>query len=222
MIDREPTDSLATRLRTVAKEIKDNITQQSAAGAEALINISDMFLLCAGALDEKDRYAVNLRSAIGELSEENESLTAALHALKKELVGIQPELDLLDSIKQMQQSADEHIIIQGAMATADQLETRVALCVNACAYMSDEQLQYVGNVRSEGLFRYKKRHEEIVAKMQERIDQLSEVWVDENGTHWDPPTAWAYAQLCRGKNEQYDKIHEQEADLTAVSERAGK
>ena len=44
--------------------------------------------------------------------------------------------------------------------------------------------------------------------------ELNETWVDERGTVWRRPTAWAYAQVCRVKDEQRETIRrlEQQRD----------
>src|SRR5665811_1872888 len=85
---------------------------------------------------------------------------------------LEGDAHILASIRQMQASADEYVIITGVEATADQLEARVALCVKACANMNSDALEYIGNVRSEGLFRYKKRHEEIVADLEAKLSLI--------------------------------------------------
>jgi hypothetical protein len=36
--------------------------------------------------------------------------------------------------------------------------------------------------------------------------ELNEVWVDEHGTAWTRPTAWAYAQVCRVKTQLEAKV----------------
>ncbi len=36
--------------------------------------------------------------------------------------------------------------------------------------------------------------------------ELHETWIDERGTVWTRPTAWAYAQVCRVKDEQKETI----------------
>jgi hypothetical protein len=38
-----------------------------------------------------------------------------------------------------------------------------------------------------------------------KLDIL-DAWTDENGTTWFRPTSWAYAQVCRVKNEQQAEI----------------
>lgn len=48
-----------------------------------------------------------------------------------------------------------------------------------------------------------------------------EVHVDEVGTCWTPPTAWAYAQACRVCDEKYPALttaHAQAAELRAENE----
>jgi len=52
-----------------------------------------------------------------------------------------------------------------------------------------------------------------------KIDLLDE-WKDENDTVWIRPTSWAYAQVCRVKNEQQARIDALEAKLAEVSEDA--
>jgi hypothetical protein len=244
----EQETSLAHRLRDGAAEIIVNLSEVSMQEYEVMMDIHTIFLECArtietleSALKSSQQHANNLRDALGELSEQNESMRG--------------DVDALACIKQMQTNANNYIIVAGVEATVDQLEARVALCVKACTNMSNDALEYIGNVRSEGLFRYKKRHEEIVIDLEQkyekllrrheslgirydaayadlqrydvnyppfdiseiitqeqahllenRVDELSEVWVDEHGTHWDPPTAWAYAQVCRVKNEQHEEI----------------
>jgi regulator of replication initiation timing len=269
--------TLAQRLHEGVDEANHAVHKVSAREANVLRDLRDVFIECIDTIEKLEADVVSarlnadsLRSAVGELTEENELLTGSLHQLKGELRQIQPDLELLESIKQMQKSADDHIIITGALATADQLEARVALCVKACATLSDETLQYLDIVRGEGLFRYKKRHEAIVAELEQKYEkllgrheslgirydaacadlqrydanyppfdmseiitqeqarelkkevaELSEIYVDENDTAWRPPTAWAYAQVCRVKNEQYDKIQKLEAELKSAKGWAG-
>jgi hypothetical protein len=48
-----------------------------------------------------------------------------------------------------------------------------------------------------------------------RIAELSETWMDDNGTTWTRPTAWAYAQACRVINERRDNhglVHLEEVE----------
>lgn len=45
-------------------------------------------------------------------------------------------------------------------------------------------------------------HRNALAKLAERdalVARLSETWMDENGTTWIPPTAYAYAMVCRAR-----------------------
>jgi hypothetical protein len=214
--------SLVRRLRQASDVIMTNLPGLGKSEAEAMAHTRAVFLECADTI---------------------ESLEGDAH--------------ILASIKQMQANADDYVIITGAEATADQLEARVALCVKACANMNSDALEYIGNVRSEGLFRYKKRHEAIVTdletkyeqllerhdrlgtrydaayedllrydtdyppvdiseiitqeqahELEMRVAELSEPWVDAHGTHWNPPTAWAYAQVCRVMNEQRSEIEQ--------------
>lgn len=41
--------------------------------------------------------------------------------------------------------------------------------------------------------------------------ELNEQWVDEKGTVWTRPTAWAYAQACRVMHENKERVRELEA-----------
>jgi hypothetical protein len=51
-----------------------------------------------------------------------------------------------------------------------------------------------------------------VASQKARIAELSETWTDENGTVWEPPTAWAYAMACK-------TMHAQRARAEAAEKR---
>jgi hypothetical protein len=176
----ERDESLVRRLRSAAEVIIVNLSEIEKREADMLAYVSVVFLECADTIEI-----------------------------------LEDDAGTLASIKRMQQDADGHVIITGVEATVDQLEARVALCVKACTNMSNDALEYIGNVRSEGLFRYKKRHEEIVAdleakckKLEEKVDELSEPWVDAHGTHWNPPTSWAYAQVCHVMKEQRGEIEQ--------------
>lgn len=48
--------------------------------------------------------------------------------------------------------------------------------------------------------------------------ELNEMWVDGRGTVWTRPTAWAYAQVCRVKDEQKETITRLEDRLEKMTE----
>ena len=50
-----------------------------------------------------------------------------------------------------------------------------------------------------------------IATLEARVAELSETWTDEHGVTWAPPTAWAYAQSCRVRNELRVRIAKLEA-----------
>lgn len=74
--------------------------------------------------------------------------------------------------------------IRDTHVTAEQVE-------RACAYIEAERT----------------RADALAAE----VAKLSETWTDERGTTWRPPTAWAYARLCRVRDERDARIAELEA-----------
>lgn len=57
--------------------------------------------------------------------------------------------------------------------------------------------------------------------LKEARRELNETWTDEQENVWRRPTAWAYAQSCRVREEQRLRAESAERRLRLMSERAG-
>ena len=67
-----------------------------------------------------------------------------------------------------------------------------------------------------------KRLREIIMPLRARVAELEAAWTDDKGTTWRPPTAWAYAQSCRVREELRARVAKLEAALTKISTAARK
>ena len=58
--------------------------------------------------------------------------------------------------------------------------------------------------------------ETLRARVKALEAELNETWVDDKDTVWTRPTAWAYAQVCRVKDEQKARLRTMEEALRGL------
>ena len=100
-------------------------------------------------------------------------------------------LECADTIEQLEAS------LASSRQHANNLYSAVGELTEELEFLQSEKI--VAQRRNAGL-------ERSIIEKDQKIAELSETFIDEHQTVWCPPTAWAYAQVCRVKNEQRDEI----------------
>lgn len=59
---------------------------------------------------------------------------------------------------------------------------------------------------------------DLITRLAAEIERLSETWVDETGLCWSPPTAWAYAKVCKARSHWRARATTAEASLREAVE----
>lgn len=91
-------------------------------------------------------------------------------------------------------------------------DERDALIANLRLQLADYQI-----AASAEAHEVNKRGEQI-AELRQQLAAATETWTDEAGSTWVPPTAWAYAQICRTAAEQRARAERAEAERERLKE----
>jgi hypothetical protein len=156
----------------------------------------DAWEIWQAAVESSSKELSELQTAYNDLLARSVGRLNTLEVRERELAEL--EKKLADQQEQLKTLAiykeDDHAwVVRHSAASQTEIDARTKKCVVACINLSDGQLQYAYEARCEGLFAFKKRHEEELTKREAAAKQAGRDEVMKELSEMEP-VAWKFEE----------------------------